>query len=105
MVEKVARALGRHADSVGMEPNPEHWTHFARVAIEAMREPTKEMVLAGDDEKEACIDSDWDSDVDGNRHDYTIINSDLPARVWRAMLDAALALPIPGGENTEGEKR
>lgn len=53
------------------------------------KEPTKQMVIAGDDEKENCIDSGWDSDTDGNRYDYTIINSDLPARVYRAMLAAA----------------
>lgn len=70
---------------------------YARAAIEAIREPTKEMVIAGDDAKENCIDSDWSSDADGNRHDYTTINSDLPAIVFRAMIDAALAAPPVGG--------
>ena len=62
---------------------------------EAMREPTKEMVLSGDIAKEDCIDSDWDSDADGNRHYSTTINSDLPAIVWRAMLAAS---PIGEGK-------
>ena len=57
------------------------------------REPTKEMVVAGDDEKEACIDSDWESDADGGRHDYTIIDSDIVSRVYRAMIAAQESKP------------
>jgi hypothetical protein len=64
---------------------------LARAVIGAIREPTKAMVVAGDDAKETCIDSDWESDADGNPRDYTIINSDLPAIVFRAMIDAALS--------------
>lgn len=102
MVEKVARAIwldmASRADKEsawdGFDANDRaSYISMARAAIEAMREPTKEMVTAGDDEKEACIDSGWDSDADGNRYDYTTVNSDLPARVFRAMIAAALTPP------------
>jgi hypothetical protein len=50
---------------------------------------TKEMIIAGQEELEACIDNGFDSDADGNRHDYTEIASDAPYRVFCAMLAAA----------------
>ena len=49
-------------------------------------EPTKAMIIAGQDEHENCIDNDWDSGPDGESHNsYTIIASDAPARVYHAM--------------------
>lgn len=101
-VERVARALNPECFDAEVERvYGELWAfdsqakarRQARAAILALREPTKEMVVAGDDEKEMCIDSDWSSDADGNRHDYMVINSDLAAHVWRAMIDAALGDP------------
>lgn len=53
------------------------------------REPTLEMIAAGQDAHDDCIDSGFGSDADGNRHDYTIISPDAPAKVYRAMLAAA----------------
>ncbi|HHT2405896.1 TPA: hypothetical protein ACTYRL_000558 [Klebsiella michiganensis] len=50
---------------------------------------TREMIIAGQEELEACIDNGFDSDADGNRHDYTAIASDAPYRVFCAMLAAA----------------
>ena len=97
-VERVARALyeaiprNRPWERLP-EAQKDYCDILARAAILALREPTKEMVVAGDDEKEMCIDSDWSSDADGNRHDYMVINSDLAAHVWRAMIDAALGDP------------
>ncbi len=54
------------------------------------REPTKQMILAGQEELESCIDNGFDSDIDGNRYDYTDIVPDAPHRVFMAMLAAAL---------------
>ncbi len=55
-------------------------------------EPTKEMLLAGQDALDDCVDSDWDSGPDGNGHNsYMTIRSDAAAVVWRAMLAAAPA--------------
>lgn len=54
---------------------------------------TREMIIAGQEELEACIDNGFDSDADGNRHDYTAIASDAPYRVFCAMLAAAPQSP------------
>lgn len=53
------------------------------------KEATKQMILAGQEELESCIDNGFDSDVDGNRYDYTDIVPDAPHRVFMAMLAAA----------------
>lgn len=53
------------------------------------KEPTKQMTLAGQEELESCIDNGFDSDIDGNRYDYTDIVPDAPHRVFMAMLAAA----------------
>lgn len=89
MLERVMRAI---ADLGSIDlANYQHRELVARAAIQAMLQPTKEMVVAGDNAKEECIDHGYDSDADGNRYDYTTINSDLPAIVFRAMIDAALS--------------
>lgn len=53
------------------------------------REPTLEMIAAGQDAHDDCVDNGFGSDADGNRYDYTTISPDAPARVYRAMLAAA----------------
>jgi hypothetical protein len=72
MIERVARALceadGQQYDAGHFGTLRDCYRWEARIAIEAMREPTKGMVLAG-------IRSDAD---------------DFPHAVWRAMIDAAL---------------
>jgi len=81
MVERVARAMADDAVAFGREhgcgpAQPLHWSLYerqARAAIEAMREPTREMVAACD---AAC----WQPD-----------NERLAiGPVYRAMIDAAL---------------
>lgn len=57
------------------------------------KEPTKQMILAGQEELESCIDNGFDSDIDGNRYDYTDIVPDAPHRVFMAMLAAAPQSP------------
>lgn len=52
-------------------------------------EPTKEMISAGQDEMDNCIENGFDSDIDGNRFDYTEISSDAPYIIYRAMIAAA----------------
>lgn len=59
------------------------------------REPTKKMILAGQEELESCIDNGFDSDIDGNRYDYTDIVPDAPHRVFMAMLAASPQEPKP----------
>lgn len=98
MVEKIARGLCANDTDIwadGDSPNDQELRRLyyreALAVLKVMRDATKEMIAAGDDAKEACVDSDYDSDADGNRYDYTTINSDLPAIVFRAMIDAAIA--------------
>ncbi|WP_129543755.1 hypothetical protein [Serratia sp. 1D1416] len=52
-------------------------------------ELTKEMIVAGQDEFEECVDRGFSSDADGNRYDYTDIAPDAPARIFKAMMAAA----------------
>lgn len=52
-------------------------------------EPTKEMVAAGQDRFEECIDSGFDSCEDGSTYEYSKISSDAPYLVYIAMLAAA----------------
>lgn len=92
MVERVTKAILDAMDLTdGLDAGSAE--RYARAAIEAMRVPTKEMAVAGDDALDECVDSDWSSDADGNRHDYTTIRSDAPGTVYSAMIDAALKAP------------
>jgi len=54
-------------------------------------EPTKEMIVAGDEALDDCRDSGYSSDIYGNRYEYETINSDAPAIIYRAMLRAHAA--------------
>lgn len=52
--------------------------------------PTKAMLAAGMAAAEDCLDSDWDSGLDGESHNsYTTLRSDAPKTIWSAMLTAA----------------
>lgn len=58
----------------------------ARAAIEAMREPTKQMIDAGIDAADTV--EDYTQDTDGS---YRVDSpSDMPFPIYRAMIDAAL---------------
>lgn len=70
IINRVADALAKH---VAVERSP-NWRDVARDAIEAMREPTKEM-----------IDAAWADAMGEDAGD-----------VWRAMIDAALKAKSPG---------
>lgn len=50
---------------------------------------TKEMVTAGQDKFEECIDHGFDSCEDGSTHEYSKISSDAPYQVFKAMIEAA----------------
>jgi hypothetical protein len=67
MIERVAKAM--RAESGG---KPFSWENAARAAIEALRQPTEEMIEAGD----MVLDSEYFSGE--------------PVDVWRAMIDATL---------------
>lgn len=90
MIEKVARAL---CEAEGMNPDHESnedmdeaaklWTtyrHLARAAIEAMREPTAAMKLAGADKHNGYYHTEEQA-----RDDSGLI--------FTAMIDAALSAP------------
>ncbi len=72
MIEQVARALARHGHREGESWWPAY-TDAARVAIEAMREPTEDMKRAG-----------WRAIPE---HDFGNVAA---ASVWDAMIDEAL---------------
>lgn len=84
MVERVARAIyegrnGRGARAWGSQPNAhkEPYRSDARAAIEAMREPTDEMIIEG---------------VETLNHslgDGSVMDRD-PLFAWRAMIHVAL---------------
>jgi hypothetical protein len=98
MIERVARAIDEASDefSIAFTPHPggpidplvercraadrEKRMRQARAAIEAMREPTKDMEAAV--EADAVIQSGLD---DCNKHD-------IPNEAWRLMIDAALGV-------------
>jgi hypothetical protein len=71
MVERVARALEALCEHDG-EPVQE----MARAAIAAMREPTREMIIAGERVAPAAEGYSMPDDIPDT---------------WRAMIDAALA--------------
>lgn len=58
--------------------------HLACAAIRVMREPTKEMCVAGIDE--GCSQIDYD-EVSGQTN--CSLRSDAPGMIWQAMIDAA----------------
>lgn len=73
MIERVARAIA--AKETGSETNYRDFVDAARAAIEAMREPTDEMVRAG-------------RAVDGQ---YNTVRASIDAAAhYRAMIDKAL---------------
>lgn len=101
MVERVAKAIYEKRNGFGCDPwrsrpkaYKEPYLHDARAAIEAMREPEVEMLAAF-----------WRQKTCGTQEPGEIGDACSDYDAWRAALTAALALPIPGGENTEGEKR
>jgi hypothetical protein len=84
MVERVARVLA-HEERFMYEHNPERWNEAAIAAIEAMREPTKEMVEPGYTAIHDCIDFyNYDSGAG-----YSV-EPMAAADVWRAMIDSIL---------------
>ncbi len=82
MVERVAAAIIRRND-FDFYMSADEAKAFARAAIEAMREPTEEILEAGYNAPTGA----WSEHVD-NRHE--LIRARMqPA--WRAMIDAALS--------------
>ena len=68
------------------------WMSQARVSIKALSDNiSKEMSAAGYIEAEDAMDEDWDSGGDGESYNsYTTLRSDAPAKIFIAMLAAAL---------------
>lgn len=78
MVERVAQAImAKVPQGYGM--TAEEATGYARVAIEAMREPT-----------EAMVDAGWDKEVFADGAAYTYLGH-VAVEAYQAMIDAALA--------------
>lgn len=87
-IERNIAPLYRHAQPAPVVPDG---------YVMVPKEPTKQMILAGQEELESCIDNGFDSDIDGNRYDYTDIVPDAPHRVFMAML-AAAPQEVPDGK-------
>lgn len=92
---RICAELAGNSPVIGIDlaSGPERTVEVRYVALPGYmmvpREPTKQMILAGQEELESCIDNGFDSDIDGNRYDYTDIVPDAPHRVFMAMLAAA----------------
>lgn len=87
MVDRVAAAIVRVCEHQNWDPDG-----MARAAIEAMREPTMEVIAAGGYALDNCKDSGWDSGSDGESHNtYEYIVSGSQTTIYQAMIDAALA--------------
>lgn len=69
MVERVARAVAEFNEFSWEHCAQSHWIDLARAAIEAMREPTEEMIRVGVKYDHECAEADG---------------------IYRAMIDAAL---------------
>jgi hypothetical protein len=75
MIKRVALAL-RDSQPGLVNPEAWNWLHMAHAAIEAMRDPTRAMNDAAVDEAEEMGE---------------ILASEEANRLWRVMIDAALA--------------
>ncbi len=62
----------------------------ARAGLQAIRDPTKGQAISGQDALDDSMDSDWSSDIDGNREVYMTVSANAPANVYRAMIDDLL---------------
>lgn len=87
MLERIARAIGEarcHATGGTMPLLPSD-TLYARAAVEALREPTKEMIFNGNSKIDDCIDFyNYDSGSG-----YTV-EPHAARETWSAMIDAIL---------------
>jgi hypothetical protein len=92
MIERVAKAIAKHEGAI---IDDKDWNGplladrgrvmfraVAKVAIEAMREPTIEMVES--------IDIEGETDAGGGINATYSIGSEEAKKVWQAMIDAAL---------------
>lgn len=82
MLEKIARAIAeedgkRFANHTLYDHNPELFARLSRAALLAMREPDRDMIIAGNDE-------------DGYHNDGSEFTAECSTH-WRAMIDAILA--------------
>jgi hypothetical protein len=96
MIDKVSEAIREKIGTRHQGLPKGGWDGLMKMAavaaIEAMREPTKEAIEAGNTALENAIDSDWDSGPDGESHNsYTTVRSTAPCEVWQAMINAALS--------------
>lgn len=95
MIEKIARVLIERIGSPWpyeeMDPVVRSlWQSHARAVIQALMEPTRKMIEAGNIEAENQLDSDWDSGSDGESYNtYTHLRSDAAKPIFQAMLKAA----------------
>lgn len=78
MIERVARALAGYEYADGNDEPWEPFVGLARVAIEAMREPSEMMIAIGINQAEDCT-ADW-----------TASAACVAEHVYRQMIDAAL---------------
>lgn len=98
MIDRVARAAYLHTFHVQTDDQREYWWNYAgeavremyrgkaRAAIEAMREPSSNMQVAGDNIIERSMIHD---EVDGVTTGRNALNAETIC--WTAMIDAALS--------------
>lgn len=84
MIERVARTLA--FDHHRTEDNWQEWSEAAQAVIEALREPTEEMVNAAYENCHEANSARFDSNID------------FADGVWRAMIDAALKQKSPAAD-------
>jgi len=97
MMKKAREVLESYVDRYGIDQQP---SQFADWVIGDLadagfvilpKEPTKEMVLAGEAALDDCKDGGWDSGPDGESYNsYEYIISGAQTTIYKAMLTAAV---------------
>lgn len=86
MVERVAKAIEAKVHDAASDGDICTGKDLARIALQALREPSKEMIEPGYSAMHDAVDYyNYDSGSG-----YTIEPS-APSDIWRAMIDAALS--------------
>jgi len=94
LVERVALKIIA-ADSEAVEdeiaPTSPRWAEvIARAALSEifdwLEKPSAKTLDAGMDAADDALDSNYSSDIYGNRYDYSYLRSDAPSEIWKAML-------------------
>lgn len=86
MVERVAREICKNAGHV-TDRHWQHYTNAARAAIEAMREPTEEMIDAGIEAKMKLYER---LEAEGKNTRIIVVANHPAGTIYEAMIDKAI---------------